>query len=77
MKKYYFLLLAATAIFSSCEKDPDLSKMDSDFTVYTQYDPEADFSTASTYFLPDSILTAGGGMPVSYTHLTLPTILLV
>ena len=50
MKKYYFLLLAATAIFSSCEKDPDLSKMDSDFTVYTQYDPEADFSTASTYF---------------------------
>lgn len=66
MKKYYFLLLAATAIFSSCEKDPDLSKMDSDFTVYTQYDPEADFSTASTYFLPDSILTTGGGMQAVY-----------
>lgn len=43
-----------------------MGDMDGDFTVYTQYDAEADFAHASTYYLPDSILTTGGGMQASY-----------
>lgn len=65
MKKIY-LLLMTTAVLCSCEKDPDLSEMDSDFTVYTQFDPEADFTGASTYYLPDSILVANGGIKAEY-----------
>ena len=67
MKKIWMYgLLAGTILLGSCEKDPDLGEMDGDFTVYTQYDPEADFAGASTYYLPDSILTAGQGMQAVY-----------
>ena len=67
MKKIWMYgLLAGTILLGSCEKDPDLGEMDGDFTVYTQYDPEADFADASTYYLPDSILTAGQGMQAVY-----------
>lgn len=67
MKKIWMYgLLAGTVLLGSCEKDPDLGEMDGDFTVYTQYDPEADFAGASTYYLPDSILTAGQGMQAVY-----------
>ena len=34
--------------------------------MYTQYDEQADFSGAKTYYLPDSILTAGGGLKTAY-----------
>ena len=40
--------------------------MDGDFTVYTQYDSDFDFSGASTYYLADSILVAGQGLKGEY-----------
>lgn len=65
MKKLFYLVIGAVML-SSCEKDPDMNQLDSDFTVYTQYDEVADFSSASTYYLPDSILTIGDGMKAIY-----------
>ena len=65
MKKV-FVFLAGILLFTSCEKDPDMSELDSDFTVYTQYDEAANFASASTYYLPDSILTTGSGMKAVY-----------
>ncbi len=59
MKK--LLLLSCVALIAvSCEKDPDADKMDADLVVYTDYDDSADFGQRKTYFLPDSILEAGG-----------------
>lgn len=66
MKKNILYLLFAGIALSSCEKDPDLDQLDSDFTVYTQYDERADFGSAQTYYLPDSVLTAGGGLKTAY-----------
>ena len=40
---------------TSCEKDPDLSKLDNNFTVYTNYDSKTNFNDFKTYCLPDSI----------------------
>ena len=34
MKKYLFIGLMAV-LATSCEKDPDLSRLDNNFTVYT------------------------------------------
>ncbi len=65
MKKVLACLLVACAL-GSCEKDPDMSELDSDFAVYTQYDPDFDFSQATTFYLPDSILTAGEGLKREY-----------
>lgn len=45
---------------SACEKDPDMNQLDADLVVYTDYDKDADFGGYKTYFLPDSILEAGG-----------------
>lgn len=59
-------LIACTALLCSCEKDPDLNELDNDFTVYTQYDEQASFNTAATYYLPDSILTIGDGLKAVY-----------
>lgn len=43
MKKFIPLLLAVFAIaFVSCEKDPDMDKLDSKYLVYTNYDTKAD-----------------------------------
>ncbi len=55
MKKLIPILLAVFA-FAACEKDPDLNKLDNDYLVYTSYDKSADFSSATTYYLPDQIL---------------------
>lgn len=66
MKRNLFYLVLAGIALCSCEKNPDLNQLDSDFTVYTQYDEQADFSGAKTYYLPDSILTAGGGLKAAY-----------
>ncbi|MGL5561419.1 MAG: DUF4136 domain-containing protein, partial [Tannerellaceae bacterium] len=48
--------LFAIVLFASCEKDPDLDKVQNQFAVYTQYDTKANFATAKTYFIPDSVL---------------------
>lgn len=66
MKKLLLFALAVTAIFSSCQKDPDMNKLDNDFAVYTNYDSKADFSKFNTYYLPDSIFIAGGGLAAQY-----------
>lgn len=66
MKKLFLFALAVTALFSSCEKDPDLNKLDSDYAVYTNYDNGIQFNKFSSYYLPDSILVAGGGMKAQY-----------
>jgi hypothetical protein len=54
MKKLFFILSAA-AMLTACEREPDLDKLDYDYLVYTAYDEDADFSTMSTYYLPDEI----------------------
>ena len=43
MKKYLFIGLMAV-LATSCEKDPDLSKLDNNFTVYTNYDSKTNFN---------------------------------
>lgn len=58
MKKILFLACLALGV-SACEKDPDLSNLDGNMVVYTDYDNGTDFSAYTTYFLPDSILEAG------------------
>ena len=56
MKKFIPLLLAVFAVtLASCEKDPDMDKLDNNYLVYTNYDKKADFKTFETYYLPDSI----------------------
>ncbi len=67
MKKFIPLLLAVFAIaFVSCEKDPDMDKLDSKYLVYTNYDTKADFKTFETYYLPDSILVIGNSKDAEY-----------
>lgn len=59
MKKFIPLLLAVFAVtLASCEKDPDMDKLDNNYLVYTNYDKKADFKTFETYYLPDSILAS-------------------
>lgn len=65
MKKLLFLLVIATLI-TSCEKDPDFNQLDSDFTVYTNYDSDTQFSNFTTFCLPDSILLAGQSVKAHY-----------
>ena len=59
MKKYVMMICTALMIVS-CEKDPDLDEMDTRLVVYTDHDSETDFGNFKTYYLPDSILEAGG-----------------
>lgn len=65
MKKYLFGMLVAVFV-TSCEKDPDLSKLSADFTVYTNYDSNVNFKDFKTYCLPDSILLIGKDMKAEY-----------
>ncbi len=55
MKKLIPILFVAL-VFSACQKEPSLSKLDNDYVVFTDYDSSADFSAFSTYYMPDSIL---------------------
>ena len=55
MKKLILILLAVFAL-ASCEKDPDMDKLDNDYLVYTNYDKKANFKEFHTYYLPDKIL---------------------
>lgn len=58
MKKLIPLLFTAL-IFTSCEKEPDLDKVQNDYVVYTQYDKNANFSKGNTFYVPDSVLVIG------------------
>lgn len=55
MKKLIPILLAVFA-FTACEKEPDMGKLDNEYLVFTNYDKAADFSSFSTYYIPDSIM---------------------
>ena len=59
MKKLLFPLFMLAMIVTSCEKDPDMNKLDSDYSVYTDYDNSVHFNEFSTYYLPDSISGSG------------------
>ena len=63
MKKIFSLALL-TVFFVSCQKEPDLSDMDGEFTVLTNFDVNADMSTASTFYIPDSILLVIRVLPI-------------
>lgn len=66
MKKEFLVLLMAPLAFTSCEKDADTDKLDNNFVVYTNYDKNANFSSFSTYYLPDSILIIGDKKEAEY-----------
>lgn len=58
MKRLIPLLFIAMT-FASCEKEPDLDKVQNDYVIYTQYDKDANFSKGNTYYIPDSVLVIG------------------
>lgn len=58
MKKLIPLLFTAL-IFVSCEKEPNLDKVQNDYVVYTQYDKNANFTKGNTFYIPDSVLFIG------------------
>lgn len=66
MKKLLFPLFMLAMIVTSCEKDPDMNKLDSDYSVYTDYDNSAHFNEFSTYYLPDSILVPDNSLKANY-----------
>ena len=55
MKKIFpFFLLVL--LLASCQKDPDMSKLDNDFLVFTNHDKDAKFESFTTFYIPDSVL---------------------
>lgn len=55
MKKLMPMLIALMGLVA-CEKEADLDKLDNEYMVVTNYDTKTDFSSFSTYYMPDSIL---------------------
>lgn len=51
MKKLIPILLAVFAL-ASCEKDPDMGKLDDNYLVYTNYDKKADFKFLHSIWHP-------------------------
>lgn len=63
MKKFNFTLLASLGIFlslTSCDKEPDFDKLDDDYIVRTDRDPQFDFSSKSSYYLGDTVYVVDG-----------------
>lgn len=58
MKKLIPILLAVLAL-ASCEKEPDMNKLDYEYLVFTSHDTATEFTGFSTYYIPDSILVIG------------------
>jgi hypothetical protein len=54
MKKLFFIL-SAIALLASCEREPDLDKLDYEYLVYTAYDDTVKFAELPTYYIPDQI----------------------
>ncbi|MEM9674498.1 MAG: DUF4136 domain-containing protein [Cyclobacteriaceae bacterium] len=54
MKKIPFFL-AAPFLLASCFSEPDLSGLDDELVVITNFDPQADFTNYATFAIPDSI----------------------
>ncbi len=58
MKKFLTAALFAAAL-TACQKEPDLSELNNNLLVYTNVAPQTDFSSYSTFYIPDSILLIG------------------
>lgn len=65
MKKIFPLFLLVL-LLASCQKDPDMSKLDNDFLVFTNYDKGAKFDSFSTFYIPDSVLIIGNNEKPEY-----------
>lgn len=51
---------------ASCEKEPSLDNVQDQVVTYTQYDKNANFTDASTFFVADQILLIGKTKDVQY-----------
>ena len=68
MKKFPILTLAVVGVLSisSCQKDPDIDKLDNSYLVYTNYDNGTDFKSFSTFHVIDSILIIDNSEKTTY-----------
>lgn len=66
MKKLLFLLFMFVMIVILCEKDLDMNKLDSDYSVYIDYDNSVYFNEFFIYYLLDSILVLDNSLKVNY-----------
>ena len=62
MKKLIPILLAVFAL-ASCEKDPDMGKLDDNYLVYTNYDKKADFKVPTFYLAPQILVISDSKEP--------------
>ncbi len=66
MKRVLLLASFVSLLFASCQKDPDMDKLDNDYLVYTNYDVGTDFKKFDTYYVIDSILIIGNDDKTAY-----------
>ena len=66
MKKLILITLAALTL-AACEKQADTDELEGRYVVYTSYDPQTDFSSLGTYYLPDSILIISNSLQPTYS----------
>ena len=64
--KNIFICFITLLLFSACQKDPDMDELSSDFIVFTDYDKDVNFSSYTTYYIPDSVLIVGEGNQPRY-----------
>ncbi len=64
--KTFLLIIVLCAAVMSCQKNPDIDRLDNDYLVYTNYDSETDFKSLSTFYVIDSILIIGNDDKASY-----------
>lgn len=69
MKKIFpFFLLVL--LLASCQKDPDMSKLDDDFVVFTDYSNKTDFKSFTTFYIPDSVMEIGNSQNATFWNST-------
>ena len=67
MKKFSILTLVVSCmLLASCQKDPDVDKLDNSYLVYTNYDSGTDFKSLNTYYVIDSILIIDNSEKATY-----------
>ena len=62
MKKLIPILLAVFAL-ASCEKDPDMGKLDDNYLVYTNHDEKVDFKVPTFYLAPQILVISDSKEP--------------
>jgi len=53
--KNLILFLGLPLLLAGCYAEPDLTGLDEEFVVVTNYDPQKDFTNYATFAIPDSI----------------------